>query len=336
MSRAEELSETEQRDLALHEAARRIDFRRVSNDCPWLRETKLQGLLWASLTGENGPAPDMDTLRCRLQVESPQGGWSLVEPRDGWTLDQLTKERLLARFGGGRFFKASIRYKGNDLPGSVVRFDLTGESEPAKPIPGDAAAPQVSAPRVAAAPTAAATAAQVDGHDPESMLLAALPDEHRAPVAFALACSRREEERQARFYGTMVDVLRTGIGARPESGSAELARRLEADLTTERAETARLRALVAQQQTELFDLRMRLALTQAGINAGMPSTAPSPLFDTLKELLLRAAPGFAEGLGKRIDPAQVLQLANNALSRLPPEQAAVVMQNALASGGVPS
>lgn len=330
----EELLEAQQReDAAASAGLLRLDFRGCGDDCPWFVDGRLQGFLWHRLTGEQTQAPDALALPVRLEVErAGGGGWLNVEPKDRWSPDQVSRSKLLARFGGGRLWRLSIRWKGDTLSGSTLRIDLTGEGEahPAKPIPGDE--PPLRPTSAAQPPAYGAPVPHPVAHDPASMLLGTIPAEHRGAVAFALASSEREMERQAAFYKATIDLVKATNAAQPmaSGGSAELTRRLERDVDDARRERDSLRSENARLVNENFQLRQRLALVEAyGAHVG---GTPSPAWDLVQRVLGAAAPEFARGLASRVDPNGLMRLAETAMSRLPADQLAGALA---AAGGLP-
>jgi len=330
---AELIEEREREDAAVAHALKRLDFSPCGDDCPFLVQTPLQGMLWQQLTGEATPAPDASSFSVRVEVERlGVGGWLNVEPKDRWSPDQVSKAKLRARFGGGRLWRLSIRYKGDTLRFSVTRLDLTDDAEayPPRPIPGDDPPPRAAS----SAPVTQAATPTHEALDPAAMLLSRLPEEHRGPVAFAFAMTEREGERQRAFYQASLDLVRSVTGGQTANpaGSAELVRRLERDVDDARRERDSLRAENARLTSENFQLRQRLALVEAyGAHVG---GAPSPVWDMAQKLLGAAAPEFARGLASRLDPNGLMRLAETALQKLPAEQVAGAL--AAAGGGVPS
>lgn len=317
LSEEELLEESLRRDQADAYRMARLDFSPLGEDCPWIRESPLHGILWRKLTGEEKPAPDAASLFARVEVaRRGGGGWLNVEPCDRWTVDQVSRTKLLDLFGGGRLWKASIRYKGDTMPGSTVRIDLTNESDAPKPIPGDDPAPRAST----SAPTAGAVAPTAEGLDPVSMMLGQLPVEHRGTVGFLVAMQEREMERQQNFYKAALDLARVNAGAQPAGGSAELTRRLERDVDDARRERDTLRGENARLTNEVFNLRQRLAIVEAyGAHVG---GAPSPVWDALTKVMNVAAPEFAKAVGSRVNPQALMDLARVAVERLPADQIA--------------
>ena len=112
----------------------RVFFDTFGPDCPWVASA-MQGKTWSALTGRREKAPELATFKVRLEVRRVGGrGWSNVDPADHWKIAEVS---LVARFGGGRLWRASIRWSGNTLMGSTVRVDLTTDPTPARAIPGD-------------------------------------------------------------------------------------------------------------------------------------------------------------------------------------------------------
>ncbi len=318
-----ELDEEQLREQEVRERQARglCDFSRMpdADACPWYRGS-LQGASWRAVSGSFDPFPDPFDLRCRLEVAAiGQGGWFSVEPADGWTIDQLTTENLRTLFGGGRLFKASIRWKGNTVPGSTERFDLTTDSTPPKPIPGDRTPPQVEPPKAARAPTS-----EPNAHvDPLSMLLGDLPPQAKGGVLLAMQFAEKDAQRQSKFYEAALELHR--LNASAPNNSADLVRRLEADLGDARRERDTLRSEKERLTAEVYELRQRMALMQA---LGPAAAQSSPVFDAITGVLKSAAPELMKGIAARVDPNQLVSLATRAMERLPPETIAGALNSA--------
>ena len=104
-------------------------------DCPWRGNPKVDGIVWPY----NETAPALSDLYGFIEVEFKRGGWHLI-PHEGhglrWPLADCGEGAILARWGGGRRYRVSIRWCGNTLPGSVLCFYCQDAKVPPVPIPG--------------------------------------------------------------------------------------------------------------------------------------------------------------------------------------------------------
>jgi len=124
----------------------RLFFEAFGPECPWLTAT-VQGKTWRGITGRAEKAPDLGALKVRLEVRRIGGkGWSVVEPADAWKVAEVSRPALLERFGGGRMWRASLRWKGNTLKGSTVHLGLERDPTPPCAIPGDVLDAALAAP----------------------------------------------------------------------------------------------------------------------------------------------------------------------------------------------
>lgn len=102
--------------------------------CPWRGHPRVDGIVWPY----NEKAPDPSELGCAIETQKLHGSWHNIPTSSGvnkWDLNDCAESAILQRWGGGRRYRASIRWGGNTLPGSMVYFELEQNQTPPRPVP---------------------------------------------------------------------------------------------------------------------------------------------------------------------------------------------------------
>ncbi len=176
--------------------------------CPWRGNPKVDGIVWPY----NDKAPDPSELGCAIEVYRHGGSWHNIPTSAGvnkWGLDECSESAILMRWGGGRRYRASIRWSGSTLPGSMVYHNLDENQTPPRAIPGlprelDTALAGRPETGMASLPEGAPRAPGMPENEPEPLqsLSQILAVQHQNPALALLSVSLDRLTPEAQFVAS--------------------------------------------------------------------------------------------------------------------------------------